>query len=153
MHVARSRESNKEKVKKGNGFTDGMAFTHKGSDGTSGLRSYKMMNCWKLLSGKGCLWRLNGFQIQLMSWWYTVKAHLGSYLTSWRQIRVPLVIFHPPTARGIEIPHGNSSVCLSNCTVQTACPNFATSLLDSNSLGKASSWLTRTGTFTIFWIS
>lgn len=66
------------------------------------------------------------------NWCYTVKAHLGSYLTCWMQIGVPLGIFYqPPTARGIEIPQGNSSVCLSNCTVQTM-----PVLLDSNSLAE-----------------
>lgn len=76
------------------------------------------------------------------SWCYTVKAHLGSYLTCWMQTEVPLVIFHPSTARGIEIPHWNSSVCLSNCTLLTACQFCWTAL------ALAKQWLTRTKTET-----
>lgn len=72
------------------------------------------------------------------------------------KIGVPLVIFHPPTARGIETPHGSSSVCLSNRTVQTARPDFATCA------GQQQPWQSnvlinqnqnRNQTFSIFWIS
>lgn len=123
MHVARYRESNKDKVKKE--WMVSQTAWHLHTKVQMQLLGWEVTKLW--IAGSCCQEKdaCEDWMALKYSWWYTVKAHLGSYLTYWRQIRVPLVIFHPPTARGIEIPRGNSSVCLSNCTVQTACPNFA----------------------------